>query len=217
MKILEISIGNPRTVSDDQGEWSSAIFRQPIEGPIHLGMRSLDSDSVADKRHHGRPEQAVCCHPVEHYAYWRDYYGLADDDERLGPGKLGENWTVEEMPESKVCIGDRYAVGTAIVEVAGPRYPCWKQERKTGLIDFLANTKKTQRTGYYMRVIKIGTLQAGDVPELLTNPFPEMTVARVNKSIFELTTPEEAEYILSSIAFNENDKDFLKNVIKVNV
>lgn len=215
MKILAISTGNPKKASDDKGEWSSAIFREPVEGLIHLGMRSLDNDSVDDTKHHGTVDQAVCCHPVEHYDYWRKHYGLAEDDDCLGAGSLGENLTVEGMNEAEVCVGDRYKMGTAVVEVSDPRYPCWKQERKTGLKDFLANTKKTQRTGYYLRVIEEGDLQAGDVPELLDRPFPDMTIARVNKAIHEPATAEEAEAILSSEAFNADGVDFLKQVIKV--
>lgn len=215
MKILAISVGNPKTASDEKGEWSSAIFREVVQGPIHLGMRSLEGDSVADTKHHGTVGQAVCCHPVEHYDYWREHYGLSDDDTRLGAGSLGENFTVEGMNESEVSVGDRYRIGTAVVEVSNVRYPCWKQERKTGLADFLANTKKTQRTGYYLRVIEEGDLEAGNVPELLARPFPDMTIARVNKAIHEPATAEEAEAILTSEAFTSDDIDFLKMVIKV--
>lgn len=217
MKILAISTGNPKTASDDKGEWSSAIFREPVQGPIHLGIRSLDGDSVADTKHHGTEGQAVCCHPVEHYDYWRKEYDLSDDDARLGSGSLGENLTVENMNESEVCVGDRYKMGSAVVEVSNVRYPCWKQERKTGLEGFLAKTKETQRTGYYLRVIEEGDLQAGDVPELLARPFPEMTIARVNKAIHEPAMAEEAEAVLTSKAFQEDDIAFLKQVIKVKV
>lgn len=215
MKVLAISIGTPKTASDDKGEWSSAIFRTPVEGPIHLGMRSLDGDSVADTKHHGKPDQAVCCHPVEHYEHWRKHYGLSDDDARLGAGALGENLTVEGMNEAQVCVGDRYKIGTAIIEVSNVRFPCWKQERKTGLQDFLLNTMKTQRTGYYLRVIEEGDLQAGDVPERLARPFPNMTIARVNKAIHEGATAEKAKAIINSGAFDEDNKEFLQTAIKV--
>jgi MOSC domain-containing protein YiiM len=65
------------------------------------------------------------------------------------------------MTEADVCVGDVFVVGSARVQVSGPRYPCAKQERKLGLPDFLRRTMATRRTGFYLRVLTPGTVQAG--------------------------------------------------------
>ena len=36
-------------------------------------------------------------------------------------GQFGENFTVEDLPDDQVCIGDRYRIGSALFEVTQPR------------------------------------------------------------------------------------------------
>jgi MOSC domain-containing protein YiiM len=179
ISIHTISIGQPQNLADARGEWRSAIFRQPIAGPVELGPRGLAGDQVADTDNHGSPDQAVCCHPIAHYAAWNAEYGL-QGDARLGPGGVGENWTLAGVTEADVCIGDVYRVGGATVQVSGPRYPCTKQERKVGLPGFHRRTIDTLRTGFYLRVLEPGTVCAGDAWALVERPHPGYTVERIN-------------------------------------
>lgn len=67
IKIPAIHIGQPQTISDEQGDWRSSISRRPLSGPVELGLRGLAGDRVTDTKHHGTPDQAVCCHLLEHY------------------------------------------------------------------------------------------------------------------------------------------------------
>lgn len=177
--------GRPRTHTDEKGRsWRSAIFRTPAEGPLALGERGLAGDQVADTDNHGSPDQAVCCHPLAHYSYWNERYAIADPERQLGPGSVGENWTIEGADEGDVCVGDVFDVGTARVQVSAPRYPCTKQERKVGIPGFTKATTETLRTGWYLRVITPGTVQAGDELRLVQRPNPELTIQRVNESMF---------------------------------
>ena len=146
-------IGQPQSITDRRGTWSSAIFRRPITGPVELQHRGLVGDQVADTEHHGSPDQAVCCHPLGHYVYWNRVYALDTADTMLGPGSVGENWTLSDATEQDLCIGDVFAVGDARVRVSGPRYPCTKQERKLKLPMFHRRTLQTLRTGLYLRVL----------------------------------------------------------------
>jgi len=180
ISIHTISIGQPQNLADARGEWRSAIFRQPVAGPIELGPRGLAGDQVADTDNHGSSDQAVCCHPIAHYAAWNAEYGLAGDAQ-LGPGGVGENWTLAGATEADVCVGDMYTVGGAAVQISGPRYPCTKQERKVGLPGFHRRTIETLRTGFYLRVLKPGAVQAGDAWALIERPRPGYTVQRINE------------------------------------
>ncbi len=63
----QLFVGRPQTIVDEEGKWRTAIGRSPVAGPVALGIRGLEGDQVADKKHHGSPDQAVCCHSLAHY------------------------------------------------------------------------------------------------------------------------------------------------------
>ncbi|GJM40986.1 MAG: sulfurase [Ardenticatenaceae bacterium] len=173
-------IGQPQTVTDKRGTWRSAIFRQPVTEPLLLETTGLVGDKVADSKHHGSLGQAVCCHPLAHYAFWNDFYNL-DGDAKLGPGSVGENWTLTNAAESDICVGDTFRVGEAIVQVSGPRYPCAKQQRKLKLPKFLNEVIATLRTGFYLRVLESGMVVVGDELQLVKRPYPTHTIQRINE------------------------------------
>ena len=101
-------------------------------------------------------------HPIVHYDFWNQAYDLKDVD-RLGPRSVGENWTIGGADDATIYCGDVYQTGTAIVQVSGPRMPCGKQERKLGLPGFLKRTIDSLRTGFYLRVLRPWTVNAGDL------------------------------------------------------
>ena len=179
LQIHTISIGRPQAHTDERGSWRTAIYRTPVAEPIALGPRGLAGDQVADTENHGSPDQAVCCHPIAHYAAWNAEYGRAGAA-RHGPGSVGENWTLGPGTEKDVCVGDSFQVGGATVQVSGPRYPCTKQERKLRLPGFHRRTIETLRTGWYLRVLQPGLVQGGDRWQLLDRPNPAFSIQRIN-------------------------------------
>ncbi|HEU5085956.1 MAG TPA: MOSC domain-containing protein [Roseiflexaceae bacterium] len=181
MHIRALHIGQPQVHHDERGTWRSAIFRTSVSDPVALGMRGLAGDQVADTDNHGSPDQAVCCHPLAHYEYWNELYAGLGFDPELGPGSVGENWTIAGGDEAAVCVGDVFRVGSALVQVTAPRYPCMKQERKVGRPDFLKRTMATRRTGWYVRVLEAGQVQAGDELVLEGRPQPAHSIALVNE------------------------------------
>ncbi len=160
-----------------------------------LGLRGLDGDRVADTRNHGSPGQAVCCQPIVHYAAWNEEYHLPPD-KALGPGSVGENWTLEGATEQDVCIGDVYTVGSAQVQVSGGRYPCIKQERKLQLRSFHRRVMATMRTGFYLRVLAPGMVQVGDTLDLVQRPQPTLSIHRLNVCEFQTFDPDFARQML---------------------
>lgn len=195
ISIHTLLVGQPQTMTDARGAWRSAIFRAPVAGPVLLGPRGLEGDQVADTENHGSPDQAVCCHPLAHYTYWNERYQLRQE-RALGVGGVGENWTLEGATEHDVCVGDIFLVGEAQVQVSAPRYPCSKQERKVGLPGFLKQTIETLRTGWYLRVLEPGLVQAGDGWRLVTRSHPQLTIHRLNQGIHQAFEPQEARMLL---------------------
>ena len=173
--------GQPQTSSDEHGTWRSAIFRTPVTEPIFLQQRGLAGDQVADTKHHGSLDQAVCCHPLAHYEFWNAHYKLFHEEAQLGPGSVGENWTLTNCTEADIAVGDIFRVGEAVVQVCAPRYPCRKQERKLKLPNFLNEVLATRRTGFYLRVLTPGMVQAGEALHLLERPNPIFTIQLVNQ------------------------------------
>ena len=199
IRIHTLLIGQPQTRTDAEGTWTSAIFRTPVAGPVLLTERGLAGDAVADTKNHGTPGQAVCCYPLAHYAAWNGEYGLEGAD-ALGPGSVGENWTLSDMTEMDVCVGDLFAVGAARVQVTAPRIPCWKQGRKLGLPDFQRRTEETGRTGFYCAVLTSGLIAAGDAWALEARPHPSLTIAALNACAFATFDPALARAALAAPA-----------------
>lgn len=196
IRIHTLLIGQPQTMADEHGTWRSTIFRTPITDPVALHQRGLEGDQVADTEHHGSADQAVCCHPLDHYARWNEEYGLNTPDTQLGPGSVGENWTLSNATEHDVCVGDIFTVGSAQVQVSGPRYPCTKQERKLRLPAFHRRTLETLRTGLYLRVLHPGEVHVGAELRLEQRPYPKLTVHTINECGHQSFDPVLAQQAL---------------------
>ncbi len=182
-----IHVGTPQTFHDEHGTWRSSIHRTPVTGPIALGLRGLAGDQVTDTRHHGKPNQAVCCHPLDHYRFWNERLGLS-----LAAGAVGENWTLAGADEAEICIHDVYDVGTARIRVSGPRVPCFTQARKVGRNDWVELTLKELRTGFYLMVMAAGVVQAGDVWRRVERPHPGATLTGLNRCVYHAPDPQAA-------------------------
>lgn len=209
IRIEAIFAGEPQSITDEKGTWFSAICRTRVEGPIELRERGLAGDRVADTKNHGRPGQAVCVHPITHYDFWNQLYDLTGA-ECLGPGSVGENWTISGGDEETIFCGDVYRVGTTIVQVSGPRGPCWKQERKLGLDGFLKRTIDSMLTGFYLRVLQPGIIETGDTWELESRFKDPVSVNLVNQGAYRGVEPDILERMLSAEGVVPEWKEMLR-------
>jgi len=86
------------------------------------------------------------------------------------------------MNERNVCIGDIVSIGDEVLlQVSLPRQPCFKLNHRFQLKNFAPNTYKTSRTGWYYRVLREGTIQAGDEIKLVERKHPTWTIERVQE------------------------------------
>lgn len=148
-----------------RGSELSAISKHPVDGPVAVGLLGLAGDMQADLSVHGGVEKAVHHYPHDHYDFWRDE--LADHVLLGAPGAFGENITTTGLTEEDVCIGDRFRMGTAVIEVSQGRQPCWKIDHKFQRKGITARVIQSGRCGWYYRVIEPGAVQEGDTLELL--------------------------------------------------
>jgi MOSC domain-containing protein YiiM len=172
--LLAVLAGKVRPL--DRGE-GSAIAKSPINGPARITYLGVEGDEQADLSVHGGPDKALHHYPGDHYAYWTT---LAVNHPLLNaPGAFGENISTWGLLEDEVCIGDRFRLGTALVEISQGRQPCWKQGARMSWTTLPAMMVKTRRSGWYYRVIEEGDAGEGDALTLVTRPHPDWTVARV--------------------------------------
>lgn len=156
---------------------SSAIGKTAVAGPRAVTWQGIDGDAQADLSVHGGPDKAIHHYPFDHYDFWQTSLGDAHLLET--PGAFGENISTTGLAEDRACIGDRYTMGTALVEIAQGRQPCWKQAHRLNSKDVVSMMVETQRCGWYYRVIEEGIVAAGDRLTLANRPYPEWTVKRV--------------------------------------
>ena len=155
----------------------SATAKRPRIGPVAIDPLGLAGDEQADLTVHGGPDKAIHHYPFDHYTMWRGEIG---EHPLLGAaGAFGENISTQGMFEAEVCIGDRFRLGTALVELSQGRQPCWKIDHHFDRKGMTARVVKTGRSGWYYRVIETGIVQAGDSIALLDRPHGEWNVARV--------------------------------------
>lgn len=155
--VVSVNVGLPRVVEWRGRQVSSAIWKEPVEGPIVLEGINLVGDDQADRRVHGGIDKAVYAYSVEDYEWWAATTGP------LGPGTFGENLTTTGIDLGKAHIGDRWRVGSVLLEVSQPRQPCFKIGIAMGDDSFPGAFAAAGRPGTYLRIITAGSLQAGDL------------------------------------------------------
>ena len=163
-KIEALLVGGPVHFRED-GAKSSIGSRTEVARPVHLTPLGFGGDKVGDPAVHGGADKAVHFYPVEHYAAWADDFRTAHAEphphlQRLGG--FGENIAALGMTEERVHIGDRFRIGTALVEISQGRQPCWKIDHHFGVKGMTAGVIRTGRSGYYFRVIEEGQVAPSD-------------------------------------------------------
>lgn len=184
--IASLQVGRVRSEGDPSDRdllrraWTTGFYKEPVDGPVAVTRLGLAGDAVADTRNHGGPDKAILCYALDHYRAWQaEYPQLA-----MGPGGLGENLTLDGADESAVCIGDRYRIGDCEVEVSQPRQPCWKIARRWGVKTLTKAVAQTGRTGWYLRVLREGTITPRATLERTARPHPAWPVSRANDVLF---------------------------------
>lgn len=173
----------------------SAIVKSPVDRAevTHLG---LAGDEQADLSVHGGHDKALHLYPRDHYDWWREHWpNLRGALE--GGAMFGENLSVVAIDERDLSIGDRFRLGTALVEVSQGRQPCWKLGHRFGDPALVAAVVQSVRCGWYLRVIEPGRVTAGDAMTCVERPRADLTVDRVFRALFH---PDPDRALLTELA-----------------
>ena len=189
-RILAVLTGKARPFRDDE---ASAIGKLPVADSVAVGPMGLAGDEQANRTVHGGIDKAIHHYPADHYDWWRQYLG--DAPLLDAPGGFGENISTAGLHEENIFLGDRFRLGSALVEVTQARQPCWKLDHRFQAKSVMAQVVKTRRTGWYYRVLEPGEVRAGDLLELVDRPYPDWPLA----SLFGLLIGGEAKSRLADL------------------
>ena len=187
-KVASVNVGNVRTVTLDGHPVRTAIWKSPIEGSVRLRGVNLDGDDQADRSVHGGPDKAVYAYAAEDLHWWSSARG-----HNVGPGTFGENLTTLGIDLAAAVIGERWTVGSTVLEVSQPRIPCYKLGIRMGDDEFPRRFEDAGRMGAYLRIINEGVVAPGDVIEVISRPEHGVTLRSMKDA---LGNPEQLRALL---------------------
>jgi MOSC domain-containing protein YiiM len=162
-------------VTRGDGNEPTAIWKTPTPRRVRVAGVNLEGDEQADRSVHGGPDMAVYCYAGEDYAWWS-----SELDRELEPGTFGENLTLRGVDVTGAVIGERWRIGTVLLEVSQPRIPCWKLGVRMGDPTFVKRFGAAERPGAYLRIAEEGELGTGDAVEPVARPAHGVTIGAVN-------------------------------------
>lgn len=176
--VVAVHVGTPRTVQLPRGDVTTAIWKGTVAGRVAVRGVNLDGDDQADRSVHGGPDKAVYAYAVEEVRVWEQELGR-----ELGDAAFGQNLTTRGIDVSGAVIGERWSIGSTVLEVAQPRVPCFKLGLRIGSPGFVKRFAQSSRPGAYLRIVEEGDVGAGDRIEVISRPDHAITSRMVFDAI----------------------------------
>lgn len=176
--LVSIHVGQPRAVQAGRAEVTTAIWKYPIEGRVAVQGVNVAGDDQADRSVHGGRDKAVYAYAQEEVQVWEDELGR-----ELGEAAFGQNLTTRGIDVSGAIIGERWRIGSTVLEIAQPRQPCFKLALRMGEPAFVKRFAHESRPGAYLRIIEEGDIGAGDPIDVLSQPDHGVTCRMVSDAI----------------------------------
>ena len=186
-RLLSVNVGLPRDIEWKGRTVHTAIWKDPVPGRCRVSRLNLAGDGQGDLAGHGGEQRAVFVYQIESHRYWEQQLGRSG----LVPGQFGENFTVEDLPDDAVCIGDRYRIGSGVFEVSQPRVTCYRVGIRMDEPRMPALLTSSGRPGFYFRVLEEGEVGAGDAIVKVSDGPERMTVAEVNALLYSPDHPRD--------------------------
>jgi len=178
MKIVSVNVGKAKTIKWKNKTVTTGIFKHSVKTLIVLGFENVDDDSVVDRKHHGGINKAVYAYGFNHYNHWQKLYPKL----KFEPGMFGENLTIDFLDETQIHIGDVFKLGSAKIEVAGPREPCYKLGIRFNDAKIVKQFWQDNKCGVYFKLLTAGKVTIGDLLIKQTAKKGALSVAEVYNS-----------------------------------
>ncbi|BBX48554.1 MOSC and FAD-binding oxidoreductase domain-containing protein [Mycobacterium cookii] len=187
-KLISVNVGLPKDVPWKGRTVYTGAWKTPVTGRRMVRRLNIDGDGQGDLEGHGGENRAVLVYQLDSYRHWANEFHRDD----LAPGFLGENLTVEGLPDDEVCIGDRYRIGDAVFEVTQPRVTCYRAGMRIGEPRMAALLVSHRRPGFYCRVITEGEVEAGQEIVKIAAGSEGITVAEIDALLYLPGHPRDA-------------------------
>lgn len=179
-RLISLNVGLPREIAWRGRTVHTAIWKQPVAGRRTVRRLNIDGDGQGDLAGHGGEYRAVYAYQIESYRHWENELRRHD----FSYGQFGENFTIAGLPDDEVAIGDRYRIGTALLEVTQPRVTCYRVGIRMGEPRMAALLTGSGKPGFYLRVLEEGEVEAGDEIAKVGADAERMTVAQANALLY---------------------------------
>ena len=178
--VIAVNVGRPRNVMVADRVVSTAIWKEPVSGRVAVRGVNVAGDDQADRSVHGGPDKALYAYASEDAAWWAQRLGR-----ELGPAPFGENLTTRGLDVSGARIGERWAIGSTLLEVRQSRMPCYKLGLRMDDPRFLRTFAQADRPGAYLAILREGDVGAGDPVEIVHRPDHDVTVALMHRALLQ--------------------------------
>lgn len=179
-RLLSVNVGLPREITWRGQSIRTAIWKNPVHGKRMVRRLNIEGDAQGDLAGHGGEQRAVFVYQIDSYRYWQDKLHRTD----FIFGQFGENFTVEGLPDTEVCIGDQYRIGGALFEVTQPRVTCYRVGIRMDEPRMAALLVADGRPGFYLRVLQEGEVEAGqEIVKIRTGP-EGMSIAEISRLLY---------------------------------
>ena len=206
-KVLSVNVGSPREFEYNGRLVRSAIWKSPVSGRIAVRGVNLDGDDQADREAHGGPDKAIYSYAIEDTRWWEHEIGRS-----LSYGEFGENLTTEGIEVNDALVGERWEIGTTVLEVSEPRVPCWRLGVRMNDKLFPRRFTEALRPGTYLRIVVEGDLSAGDTIRVVEKPDHDLTI----RDVFRIYTRDRDEVarIIEVPQMSESWKRWARNWLR---
>src|SRR5262250_1155293 len=186
-RLTSLNVGLPRDIEWKGRTVHTGIWKDPVPGRRRVGRLNLRGDGQGDLAGHGGEQRAVFVYQIESYRYWQERLKRTD----FVHGQFGENFTIEGLSDDAVCIGDRYQIGSALLEVTQPRVTCYRVGMRMNEPRMPALLTSSGRPGFYFRVLREGEVGAGDEIVKMGEAKERMTIVEINALLYSPKHPRD--------------------------
>ncbi len=183
-KILSVNVGTAREFEYNNRPAKSAIWKSPVAGRIAARGVNLEGDDQADPKAHGGFDKAMYAYAIEDIQWWEQILGRS-----LVYGEFGENLTTQGIEVNDALVGERWEIGSTVLEISEPRIPCWRLGVRMDDKTFPRRFTEAMRPGPYLRIIVEGDVGAGDEIRVVEKPHHDLTV----RDVFRIYTRDRDE------------------------
>ncbi|ATC86271.1 MULTISPECIES: MOSC domain-containing protein [Pseudoalteromonas] len=199
MKIISTNISKIKTLIHNGKEVKTGIFKTPTNEPVVIEKLNIIGDEQADLVNHGGVDKAVYAFSHNHYEYWQKTL----ENENLSSGIFGENFTISDLDEANIHIGDHIRIGTALLEVSQPRVPCFKLAIALNNKNSLKLFTQHYCTGVYFRVLEQGVAKTGDSVVIEKKASHDISVKKLFQAFFDKKYVGYEDILLEALTLPE--------------